>query len=299
MSLSCLFVGFGQISSKVLSSLQSNAGIDMHADVFKRSPFSDASPMVGRCFNGDVANSATWRDIPKSYDLLVYCLTPAGRNADDYHDVFVTGLSNCIAHFEGAHKPSYKPPHILFISSTSVYAQDDASWVDEGADTLGHSPTSKVLVEAERLLEKSLIPATIVRFSGIYGGTRTRLIQQVQEGLKVLSVQQRLSNRIHEIDAVGFVAHLIARYAQGRALLDVYNATDSAPSDLNDVYRVIADALGLELNAALASGTVARRTGNKRISNQRMLETGYVLAYPTFREGYAQMCRDFAQIDRG
>lgn len=294
MSLSCLFVGFGQISSKVFASLASNASVALRTDVFKRSTFVNKPKMVYRSFCGDVADYGAWDGLPRDYDVVVFCVTPSGRKAEDYRQVFVEGLKNGIAHLSQATKPA----HIVFVSSTSVYAQDDSGWLDETSEAQGGSETSKVLLEAESLLRASDMPSTIVRFSGIYGGARTRLIEQVVSGQAVLSAQERWSNRIHEVDAVGFICHLLTCLAQNKAPLSLYNVTDSEPCDMNDVYHVIAEALECDLNRAFLAELPKRRTGNKRINNQRMRDLGYQLAYPTFREGYAQMCHDFMSLQR-
>ena len=139
-------------------------------------------------------------------------------------------------------------------------------------------------MEAEALLQEAQVNSTIVRFSGIYGGNRTRLIEQVCEGRRGLSQDLQLSNRIHEDDCVGFLMHLMQLAAGGETLESCYLASDSCPVDMNEVVQYIADQHGIQLPADRRE--IPRRAGNKRCDNRRMLATGYQLKYPDYREGY-------------
>ena len=282
MKPSCLFVGFGQIASRVFNDLSD----EVEAYVLKRSLSNNLPEGICQTYLGDVATEITWRSIPSDFDIVLFCVTPGGRLAEDYRQVFHLGLQRCIRHFENAKKA----PHVFFVSSTSVYSQDDGEWLDETSPAEPVSATAKVLRLAERELQNSNMPHTIVRFSGIYGADRTYMIRQVLEGQAVLSTAERLSNRIHEDDAVGFLAFLIRRVLSGDPVDALYIATDSSPCDLNEVYGFIARKLGLVPHFMKEGEETPRRTGNKRLSNQRLLESGYRLAYPGFKEGYDEMC---------
>ena len=65
---------------------------------------------------------------------------------------------------------------ILF--PVSVYHQMDGSWVDETSPTEPTSFGGKELLAAENALLSSNVPGTVVRFTGIYGPDRTRMINQ-------------------------------------------------------------------------------------------------------------------------
>lgn len=282
MKPSCLFVGFGQIASRVFDGLRD----EINAYVLKRSARAPVPESLVQTYYGDVASDETWSSVPRDIEVVLFCVTPGGRLAEDYRQVFLLGVQACIRHFRAAEKA----PHIVFVSSTSVFNQDDGEWLDESSPAEPTSPTSKVLRLAELDLQNSDMPHTIVRFSGIYGADRTRMILQVLQGQAVLSKAERLSNRIHEDDAVGFLAFLIRRILSGEDVDALYIATDSASCDLNEVYRFIGHQLGAELQMMDEDEPLTRRTGNKRLSNARMLETGYRLAYPGFTEGYKEMC---------
>jgi nucleoside-diphosphate-sugar epimerase len=109
------------------------------------------------------------------------------------------------------------------------------------------------------------------------------LIEQVKQ--QRASASPHYTNRIHADDCAGVLAHLI-ELQHRQNLAEVYLATDSSPTPMIDVVSWIAEQLGIE--DFLSPDTVNER-GNKQISNQRLLESGYHLRYADFRSGYAPL----------
>ena len=124
-------------------------------------------------------------------------------------------------------------------------------------------------------------PTTAVRFGGIYGPDRTRLINSVRDGTARMTFDSVYTNRIHIQDCVGALTHLI----QLDQLFDIYLAVDEEPAPKNDVIAYIADRLGVALPEFDTLDESPQR-GNKRCSNARLLASGYRFQYPTYREGY-------------
>jgi len=223
--------------------------------------------------------------IPESLDYVIYCLTPSERNEQAYRQVYLTGLTNLLAALpEGQHLK-----RLYFISSTGVYHQDNNEVVDESSATYPTSFSGQVLLEAEALCSQSVQPSTIIRFSGIYGGQRSRLIEQVKKGEAKLSHKPRLTNRIHEDDCVGFIYHLIQEDIQGKNNERLYLASDERPVDLNEVIKFLASKLNLDLVHQHKGEIDTRRAGNKKCSNLKMLESGYKLRFTGYQEGYSEM----------
>ncbi|MFT6123803.1 MAG: nucleoside-diphosphate-sugar epimerase [Oleiphilaceae bacterium] len=223
--------------------------------------------------------------LPEHLDYIIYCIAPTERNEAAYREVYLTGLKNVISALPN---PDFLK-RLYFISSTSVYHQDDHSLVDETSATLPISFSGRVLLEAEAYCNQLPISSTIIRFSGIYGANRSRLIEQVNMHNAKLSANTRLTNRIHEDDCVGFILHLIQQNIQGNINEPVYLASDSEPVDLNEVIKFLAKILGHELTAETSNDAEKRRAGNKKCSNQKMLDSGYQLHFPSYREGYLEM----------
>ena len=102
---------------------------------------------------------------------------------------------------------------------------------------------------------------------------------------KRASASPHYTNRIHADDCAGVLAHLIAQ-SQQQELSPLYLASDCAPTPMVDVVSWIAEQLGIE--DFLAKDAVNER-GNKRISNHRLLNSGYRFIYPNFHDGYATL----------
>ncbi len=227
-------------------------------------------------------------DGPRGLDVVVYAAAADGGDEAAYRRAYVDGPRNLL---EALRRAGERPRRSFFTSSTGVYAQDDGSWVDEDSPTEPTSFRGARVLEGERLLLASEIPATVVRLGGIYGPGRTRLAERVRRGEAELPTgPTRWTNRIHRDDAAGILRHLIALELAGRSPGAVYVGVDDEPASQADVLRWLARRLGVELPdraESPAAPTSARAPGrNKRCRNARIRALGYRFRYPTFREGY-------------
>jgi nucleoside-diphosphate-sugar epimerase len=221
--------------------------------------------------------------LPGGLDGVVYATAADGRDAVAYRRAYVEGLANLLALLP---EPG---PRVLFTSSTSVYGQDDGSWVDESSPTEPRAETGRILLEAEATLAASGRPGAVLRFGGIYGPGRTRLLESVRDGTARVPARPGVyTNRIHRDDAAGALAHLLTR----PALDPVYVGVDDDPAELGTVLRWMAERLGVPeppVDDADAAGRGLRT--RKRCSNRRLRAAGFVPTYPTFREGYDAILR--------
>ncbi|MFC3114918.1 SDR family oxidoreductase [Cellvibrio fontiphilus] len=220
-------------------------------------------------------------------DVIVISMTPAERSDAGYQQAYVQSCQQLVASLR---ELGITPRLILFVSSTAVYGQNDGSWVDETSPTLPEGFSGRRLLEAEQTLLNSGYHCSVVRFSGIYGPGRNRLIEQVIN--RRASASPHFTNRIHAEDCAAALAHLI-ELDKKQPLDAVYLATDSSPTPMMEVVGWIAQQLNI--SDFLAADAVNER-GNKRISNQRLLSTGYTLRYPDFRLGYRELLRDYLSL---
>ena len=223
-------------------------------------------------------------------DYVVVTLTPGAFSDHAYHSVFVEGTRNLLQQLNVLHNNGSKIRRLFFISSTSVYAQVDGEWVDEHSATEPTGFSGKRLLQAEGLLDDCGIASTVIRFAGIYGPGRRRLIDQVLAGQGCPQNPPLYTNRIHRDDCVGFLAHLIERDQGGEAVEPRYIGVDSAPAPMWEVKHWLASQLR-EAPRELQIGTSHRR-GSKRCSNQRLLDSGYQLRYPSYQRGYGAVISD-------
>lgn len=215
-------------------------------------------------------------------DIVCYIATPDEFSDAGYERAYVRGLHNLLSALPAP------PRRLVFVSSTGVYGQDAGEWVDETSATEPTAFSGRRLLEAEGLARAGAEEPVVVRFGGIYGRGRERMLEKVRRGDPCCDDPPRYTNRIHEDDCVGTLAHL--------ATLDqpaqVYLGVDSAPCTQCELMDWLAGRLGLPRPPR--GGEPPGRGGNKRCRNDRLLASGYRLRYPSFREGYAAMLENTA-----
>jgi nucleoside-diphosphate-sugar epimerase len=128
----------------------------------------------------------------------------------------------------------------------------------------------------------------VLRFGGIYGPSRTGLIERVRQGVAACRDGPPLyTNRIHRDDCAGALHHLMMLPAPE----SLYIGVDHESAEQCDVLRWLAARLGApppRVEAASPANTRRQRT-NKRCRNAKLVASGYVFRYPTYREGYAAL----------
>lgn len=233
----------------------------------------------------DLTDPATLTRLPDA-DTLVYVVSADHFDETAYRAAYLDGLTAVLGEFAGRDTP---PGRVFFVSSTSVYAQRDGEMVDETSPTEPSGFSGLVMRKAEQALIDHALPGTVVRFSGIYGPGRDRLIHQVGEGRVAPSTPIMYSNRIHRDDCAGVLVHLIGRHLAGQALEALYLGSDCEPAPLHEVMAWLATQLKVEATETIQSPL--RRRASKRCDNTRLLESGYRFRYPSYREGYAQVLK--------
>jgi nucleoside-diphosphate-sugar epimerase len=273
-------IGFGDLAQRLAPQLLA-AGWQIRG--LRRSPadFPGVEMLKGDCRNPEVVAAAL-----ADQDLVIITLTPAAFTPEAYKHAYVDSAEAiCAALKSRKDKGESLPRHLIWVSSTSVYGAGKGEWVNEHSETNPGSFSGRCLLEAEQLLAAACVPVTIVRFSGIYGGDSTRMLDQVRAGHCAAAEPVQWSNRIHREDCVGVLRHLATLLEQGKRLAPVYLATDCEPVPLHEVHRWLAQRLQIPFK--VVEGRSVTR-GNRRCSNQLLLASGYQFTYPTFREGYAQ-----------
>ncbi len=211
-------------------------------------------------------------------DYVIVTLTPAGFTAAAYEQCFGEGTRNILAALSSA-----PPQRLLYVSSTGVYHQANGEWVDEESLTQPQQFNGESIRAAEKQVLGSEPPATIVRFGGIYGPGRLRLIHNLQQN-ETITASNSFSNRIHRDDCAAMLEHLLRLDANGDNVADCYLGVDSEPAPLQEVQRYIAHCLGITPTAAAAEHN--QRNSNKRCANQRIRASGFEFQYPNYRAGY-------------
>jgi nucleoside-diphosphate-sugar epimerase len=278
-----LLLGFGDIAKRLSNILADNyciTGVRRSADSYEGVNIVQAD-----CRD----DSALLNITRENFDVIVITMTPDDMSDSGYKQTYVKTVQTLLNALE---KNKVSPQLIIFVSSTSVYGQKNNEWVDECSDTLPKSYSGKRLLEAEKLLTDGDFAGAIVRFSGIYGVGRERLIEQVKAGNGAEKEPILYSNRIHSDDCAGILAHIIQRQKKVQHIESLYLATDCKPSPLYDVKCWLAAQLGLNPDHLKVKSSASIIRASKRCSNQRLLDSGYQFLYPTFKEGYEMVLKN-------
>jgi len=262
---SALFIGCGDIATRAALMLQPQS-IEVLGVRRNISALDNTLPAVA----ADVLKPDTLNFLKDANaDTVVYSLAASGFSEENYRAAYVDGLKNIIHAIDLT-----RVKRLVFVSSTSVYHQNDGSTVTETSKTLPKYFNGRIMLEAERLALQTNI-ATVLRYSGIYGPGRTRMIDRVRNGLCTPENTETYTNRIHVELVIG---------------------SDSNPATANDVESFIAQQLGIKKRYADANNKKPKRiAGSKRCSNALMLNSGYKLQHPDFRTGYQQAATTFSR----
>jgi nucleoside-diphosphate-sugar epimerase len=272
-----LIVGCGDIGLRLAKCLPQNA---YAVTGLRRNPPADL-PFL-RYQACDVTHAEQLKQVlAQDFAVIIVSMTPSERSDAGYQRAYVQTCQNLV---DALQDLSLKPRLIVFVSSSAVYGQMDGSWVDETSPTEPEGFSGKRLLDAENIVLNSGFASTILRFSGIYGPNRNRLIEQVKQGRA--SASTHFTNRIHADDCARSIAYLIELNRSGTRIESIYLASDNTPTPMVEVVTWLAEQLGV---VEFLSDTATNERGNKRCSNQRLLGSGFRFSYPTYQDGYASM----------
>lgn len=269
-----LIAGCGYVGSRLAEILR-DAGEQV---IGLRRNVGDLPPGIER-LTADLQDPTSLATLPTALDHVVYAAAADDGSDAAYRAAYGIGIANLLTALASQR---ITPRRVYFTSSTGVFPQDDGSWVDETTFVDVPGRVDRVR-EGERIVASSSFANTIVRFGGIYGPGRTRLIDSVRGG----TIRYRLeppqwTNRIHREDCARVLAHLIAmERPEG-----LYVAVDDQPVAQHAVVEWLAKRLGVRIPPASTLETVGQ---GKRCRNTRLVTTGFRFRFPSYREGYADV----------
>ena len=185
-----------------------------------------------------------------------------------------------------------------YLSTIGVYGDRQGDWVDEDAATTPKSNRSveRVLAENQWIeaAGRAVIPAAILRLSGIYGPGRNPFVNLANGTARRLVKKDQVFNRIRVEDIGRATAFLI-----GRNLGGIYNVTDDMPAPTQDVVAYAAQLMGVDVPPDIAFETAQLSAmqrsfyaENKRVSNARLRALGFEFRYPEYLASLESMWAD-------
>lgn len=243
-------------------------------------------PAPLRTLRGDLSDPVSLETLPQRLDRIYYTATPGQYSDEAYLRAYVTGFGNLLSALKAGRQ---RPRRVIFVSSTAVYGQSEGEWVDEESATVPVTFSGRRQLQAEQLGFQSGFPVTVVRFGGIYGPGRTRMLSKVAAGEPCVETPPHFTNRIQRDDCVGILAHL--GELDGPAA--VYLGVDDYPCSQCELMDWLAQRMRLPKPGREASRqSGALRTGSKRCRNARIKASGYEFIYPSYREGYEALLNE-------
>jgi nucleoside-diphosphate-sugar epimerase len=220
---------------------------------------------------------------------LVLSAAPEGGAGGERHDPF-------LPHVEG-HLRQAMPVlrWIGYLSTVGVYGDHGGAWVDEESECRPVSQRSVERLEAEKAwleaAERGSLPLAVLRLAGIYGPGRNALTNLAAGTARRIVKPGQIFNRIHVGDIAGVLSLLAEKEIGG-----VFNLADGEPSPAEDVVAFAAKLMGVEPPPEIpfdrAEMTPMARSfygENKRVSNARIKEAGYVFDWPDYRTALTRM----------
>jgi nucleoside-diphosphate-sugar epimerase len=207
--------------------------------------------------------------------VIIHCASSGKGGAVAYREIFLESTTRLIQDttFE----------HLIFTSSTSVYAQTDGSLVTETDPAEPERETGKILRETEELVLAH--QGTVLRLAGIYGPGRCVPLEKLLSGEAVVEGDgERIMNSIHRDDGVSALYLAAANRPQG-----TFNVADNTPVTQLEWFQWVCARLGRPLPPSAPRNLNRKRAWtSKRVSNAKLRSLGWTPQYPSFREGVAQ-----------
>lgn len=173
----------------------------------------------------------------KNSSVLIIDIPPKLRGV--FNENFVGKIQNMIPFIEKSNIEK-----VIFVSSTSVYADDTSTALSVTEETIPKPDTEsgKQLLESERLLlNNKNFQTTIIRFGGLIGEGRHPI--KFLAGRKNVENPNAPINLIHQIDCIGIIEKIIE--------LDCFNETFNAVAPFHPTRKEYYSQKAIELNLAL------------------------------------------------
>lgn len=282
-----LIVGYGDIGIR-LGGLLAQKGHEVVG--LRRNPPKDGGQIP--YFSADVTSVQSLSRLEGDFEHIFFAVAPDHRDEAHYREIYEIGLQHLFARFI----KQTPRPHWIFVSSTAVYGVTDGTWIDESSPISPSSMAGALLHEAEKRVWADDAKHIVVRFSGIYGPGRERLLRIARDRTPVQNDPPYYTNRIHQDDCAAVLTFLFEKQRAGVNLASCYLASDDKPAPMMEVVSWLAGHIHGE--KAVIETEVKNSNQNKRCRNDRLKALGYVFTYPSYVHGYQPLLESFTKMER-
>ncbi|MBK1854259.1 NAD-dependent epimerase/dehydratase family protein [Verrucomicrobiaceae bacterium 5K15] len=230
---------------------------------------------LSRSEDADICCDLTCSDqvmaIAGDYDVVIQCASSGGGGEEKYRQVYLESAKHLIARFPAS--------SLIYVSSTSVYAQEDHSEVCEASVAAPKTATGKILKQTEDLVLAA--GGRVARLSGLYGPGRCHIVKNLLAGKARLDGEgERVMNFVHRADAASALRLIAEQPGSGDVL---YNVSAGSCTQ-RQCYQALADHFGLPLSESAATTDQPRKRGNssKYVRCTHLEALGWQPRYPDF-----------------
>ena len=215
--------------------------------------------------------------------VIVHCASSGRGGEEAYRAVFEEGVEKILESF----------PHVplIFVSSSSVYAQVDGEHVTEESEASPTRETGRILRRAEALVSRA--GGTVARLAGIYGPGRSVLLKRLLTGQAEIEEDgRRIINQIHQYDAASALLFLAEQQLEGQSKGETYNVSDSHPRSQKQTYVGLCSLLELPL-PPVGKRDLNRKRGwtHKAVQNGKLCEAGWEPQYADFLDAALEVVK--------
>ncbi|MEZ4459593.1 MAG: NAD-dependent epimerase/dehydratase family protein [bacterium] len=269
-----LIVGCGYTGSR-LAKLAEDAGIEV---VATKRQWEAEQPFQTVAWDVAAGDSlATWMN-PRT---VVVWSVPTLPNLGDHLAPLRATLADAVRE---------RVAGFVYVSSTSVYGNQDGRQVDESSSCQPSSPAGVMRLESENLVRTSAPRGVVVRPAGIYGPGRD-LAMLIESGRYEVVNPDKITNRIHVHDLASALLFAAVHGSAGA----VFNAADGNPARVGDVVDFLVERYGLtpppsttleEYRRRKGEDAAARWTNEYAIVPAALVAGGFTFAYPDIFTAY-------------
>jgi nucleoside-diphosphate-sugar epimerase len=205
------------------------------------------------------------------FDVVILSVSSRGGDEAVYRRLYFDGARNLLRLFSRA--------SLIFTSSTSVYAQNDGSVVDESSPAEPRHAKGQILRDTEELVLAA--GGIVARLAGIHGPNRSFFLTRFLEGAGIDGSNDRFINQVHRDDIVDALLLLAERRAECRG--EIFNVVGDRPIMASDAYAWLRSRLGSRAFSTHRPARTGKRGEScKHVSNRKLRALGWTPRYPTF-----------------
>ncbi|MEM7176029.1 MAG: NAD-dependent epimerase/dehydratase family protein [Chlamydiota bacterium] len=213
------------------------------------------------------SDRAALQELLAEADRIVICVAPSNR--ESYQATYLDTASA----LSGVLPSCPTVTQLVYTSATSVYGCRNGNWVAEDSTLSPIGENGKVLCRTEEIylshLPKHIAP-TVLRLGGIFGPGR-ELTQRARylAGKRASGSGDTFCNLAHQEDIVRAIDWVIEHHLTG-----IYNICGDDHPTRRELYSPILQQMGLPA-IEWDPTQVGPHSGNKRVSNQKIKDTGF------------------------